>query len=187
VADISDVTFLDNSVSGAVDWRAYVMGIAGGGALLVFGSDMGGGASVRVSRCRFESNTVNATDLYPPPSDSSGQGSLAKGTMFLHLTIVKQALIGSVSPPPPWSLCVMTTGSFGGALAVLIVAAQVRNAVVVVDGIQAVDNHAGTNLLKLPRGLCLFMSKGALFVLRCRGLLCCYVAARALCPTLLGR
>jgi hypothetical protein len=101
VADISDVTFLDNSVSGAVDWRAYVMGIAGGGALLVFGSDMGGGASVRVSRCRFESNTVNATDLYPPPSDSSGQGSLAKGTMFLHLTIVKQALIGSVSPPPP--------------------------------------------------------------------------------------
>jgi hypothetical protein len=82
VAFVRDVRFLDNMVSGAVDWRAYNMGIAGGGALLLFGSDVSGGASVRVQDCTFVNNTVNATDLFPAASDSSGQGSLTKGRVM---------------------------------------------------------------------------------------------------------
>jgi hypothetical protein len=82
VAFVRDVRFLDNMVSGAVDWRAYNMGIAGGGALFVFGSDVSGGASVRVQECTFVNNTVNATDLFPAASDSSGQGSLTKGRVM---------------------------------------------------------------------------------------------------------
>jgi hypothetical protein len=85
VAVISDVAFIGNSVSGPVDWRPYLLGLAGGGALFVFGSDASGGASVNVLGCSFTNNSVNATDLYPPDShDNTGQGSLTKGVWLLH-------------------------------------------------------------------------------------------------------
>jgi hypothetical protein len=82
VAVISDVAFIGNSVSGPVDWRPYLLGLAGGGALFVFGSDASGGALVQVVGCTFVNNTANATDLYPSASDSSGQGSLTKGAQL---------------------------------------------------------------------------------------------------------
>jgi hypothetical protein len=83
VAILADVVFVENTVSGPADWRPYQFGIAGGGAVLVFGSDSDGGTTVQVVGCTFINNTVNATDMFPAASDFSGQGSLAKGTTSL--------------------------------------------------------------------------------------------------------
>ena len=98
MAVISDVAFIGNSVSGPVDWRPYLLGLAGGGALFVFGSDASGGASVNVLGCSFTNNSVNATDLYPPDShDNTGQGSLTKGVWLLRRFV---CFLHPLLPPP---------------------------------------------------------------------------------------